>query len=133
VTTVPVLVFIIVLIIRVLFVSDVFPCIALVPGRSRVISLRGSYNGSCRRHHIRWSLVETWNRLSRHRVVYMTVHSHVMKEKRTKSKPSGKKGTFAGYRVSHMEIDCKKKKAPKMTIQIPLVQLITLQIIKKSQ
>jgi hypothetical protein len=43
-----------------------------------------------------------------------------------------KKGTFARYIVSHMEIDCKEQKAPKMTEQIPLVQLITLQIIRKS-
>jgi hypothetical protein len=43
-----------------------------------------------------------------------------------------KKGTFARYRVSHMEIDCKEQKAPKMTKQIPLVQLIILWIIKKS-
>jgi hypothetical protein len=102
-------------------------------GRSQVIALRGSYNDGCRRQQIRWSLAETWSRLSRHRVVYMTVHIHVMKEKRTKSEPSGKKGTFAGYRVSHMEIDCKEQKALKMTVQIPLVQLITLQIIRKSQ
>jgi hypothetical protein len=39
-----------------------------------------------------------------------------------KLKPSGKKGTFVRYIVSHMEIDCKEKKAPKMTEQIPLVQ-----------
>jgi hypothetical protein len=107
--------------------------VTLVPGRSQVIALRGSYNDGCRRQQIRWSLAETWSRLSRHRVVYMTVHIHVMKEKRTKSKLSGKKGTFAGYKVSHMEIDCKEQKALKMTIQIPLVQLITLQIIRKSQ
>ena len=50
-----------------------------------------------------------------------------------KSKPSGKKDTFAGYRVSHMEIDCKEQKALNMTVQIPLVQLITFQIIRKSQ
>jgi hypothetical protein len=62
----------------------------------------------------------------------MTVYIHVPKKKRTKLKPSGKKGTFARYKVSHMEIDCKEKKAPKMTKQIPLVQLITLQIIRKS-
>jgi hypothetical protein len=40
---------------------------------------------------------------------------------------------FAGYKVSHMKIDCKEQKAPKMTISNPLVQLITLQIIRKSQ
>jgi hypothetical protein len=43
-----------------------------------------------------------------------------------------KKGTFARYIVSHMEIDCKEQKARKMTEQISLVQLITLQIIRKS-
>jgi hypothetical protein len=63
----------------------------LVLGRSQVIALRGSYNDGCRRQQFRWSLVETWSRLSRHRVV----HIHVMKEKRTKLEPSGKKGTFA--------------------------------------
>jgi hypothetical protein len=50
-----------------------------------------------------------------------------------KSKPSGEKGTFVGYRVSHIRIDCKEQKDLKMTVQIPLVQLITLQIIGKSQ
>jgi hypothetical protein len=73
-----------------------------------VIDLRGSYNDGCRRKHIRWSLVETWSRLSKHRVMYMTVHINVMKEKRTKSEPYDKKGTFVGYKVSHMEIDCKE-------------------------
>jgi hypothetical protein len=75
-----------------------------------VISLRRIYNDSCRRQQIRWSLAKTWSRLSRHRVVYMTIHIHVMKEKRMKSKPYEKKGTFAGYRVSHMEIDCEEQK-----------------------
>jgi hypothetical protein len=93
--------------------------VALVAGKSQVIALRGSYNAGCRRQHIRWSLAEMWNRVSIHRAVYMTVHIHVMKEKRTKSKPSGKKGTFAGYKVSHIEIDCNEQKAPKITIQIP--------------
>jgi hypothetical protein len=32
-----------------------------------------------------------------------------------------------------MEIDCKEQKDMKMNVQIPLVQLITLQIIGKSQ
>jgi hypothetical protein len=40
----------------------------------------------------------------------MTVYIHVPKKKRTKLKPSGKKGTFVRYKVSHMEIDCKEKK-----------------------
>jgi hypothetical protein len=40
--------------------------------------------------------------------------------------------TFARYKTSHMETDHEEHKAPKMTKQIPLVQLITLQIIRKS-
>jgi hypothetical protein len=40
--------------------------------------------------------------------------------------------TFAIYRTSHMEIYQEDQKAPKMTEQISLVQLITLQIIRKS-
>jgi formaldehyde-activating enzyme involved in methanogenesis len=52
------------------------------------------------------------------KVVYMTVYIHVSKKKK-------KKVTFARYKASHMEIDCKDQKAPKMTEQIPLVQLIT--------
>jgi hypothetical protein len=55
----------------------------------------------------------------------MTIYIHVPKKKRTKLKSSGKKGTFARYKVSHMEIDSKEQKAPKMTGQIPVVQLIT--------
>jgi hypothetical protein len=31
-----------------------------------------------------------------------------------------------------MEIDCKEQKAPKVIEEIPLVQLITLQMIRKS-
>jgi hypothetical protein len=81
--------------------------VSLVPSRSQVIALRGRYNDGCRRQHIIWYVANTWSRISRHRFVYMTVHIHVMKEKRTKSKPYGKKGSFPRYRVSHMEIDCK--------------------------
>jgi hypothetical protein len=44
----------------------------------------------------------------------MTKYIHVPKKNRTKFKPSGKKGTFAKYIVSHMEIDFKEQKAPKM-------------------
>jgi hypothetical protein len=62
----------------------------------------------------------------------MTLYIHTPKKKRTKLKSSGKKDTFARYTVSHMEIDCKEQKAPKMTEQIPLVQLITPQIIRKN-
>jgi hypothetical protein len=40
--------------------------------------------------------------------------------------------TFARYRTSHMATDHEEQKAPKMIEQIPLVQLITLQIIGKS-
>jgi hypothetical protein len=76
-----------------------------------VIALRGSYNDSCKRKQIRWSLAETWSRLSKHRVVYMIVYIHVLKRKRTNLEPFGKKGTFARYIVSHMEIECKKNKA----------------------
>jgi hypothetical protein len=61
----------------------------------------------------------------------MTVYIHV--PKRMKLEPSGKKDTFVGYRVFHMEIDSEEKKARRMTVQIPLVQLFTLQIIRKSQ
>jgi hypothetical protein len=49
----------------------------------------------------------------------MPIYIHVLKKKRKKLKPSGKKCTFMEYKVSHMEIDCKKQKAPKMTIQDP--------------
>jgi hypothetical protein len=56
----------------------------------------------------------------------MIVYINVPKKKKTK------KGTFATYIVSHMEIDYKEQKAPKMTKQIPLLQLIILQIIMKS-
>jgi hypothetical protein len=73
-----------------------------------MIAMRGIYNDDCKRQHIRWCLAETWRKLSRHKVVYMIVHIHVMKEKRTKSKPSSKKGTFAGNKVSYMDIDGKE-------------------------
>jgi hypothetical protein len=39
--------------------------------------------------------------------------------------------TSTRYKTSHVETN-HKQKAPKMTEQIPLVQLITLQIIRKS-
>jgi hypothetical protein len=60
------------------------------------------------------SSLKKWSRLSRHRVVYMNVHIHVKKEKRTKSKPSGKKDTFVGYKVSHIEIYYKEQMAPEI-------------------
>jgi hypothetical protein len=43
----------------------------------------------------------------------MTIYIHVPKQKRTKLEPSGKKGTFMGYKVSHMGIDCEEQKALK--------------------
>jgi hypothetical protein len=57
----------------------------LVPGRSHVIALRGSYNDGCRRQHFRWSLAKTLSRLTRHKVV----HIHVMKEKRRSTHAEG--------------------------------------------
>jgi hypothetical protein len=54
----------------------------------------------------------------------MTVYIHVPKKKKTK------KVTFARSIVSHIEIDCKEQKAPKMIEEISLVQ--PLQIIMKS-
>jgi hypothetical protein len=39
---------------------------------------------------------------------------------------------FARYTISHMKTKHEEQKAPKITEQIPLVQLITLQIIMKS-
>jgi hypothetical protein len=55
---------------------------------------------------------ETWSRLSRHGVVYMTIYIHIPKAKRTKLEPSGKKDIFVGYRVFHTEIDSEEQKAP---------------------
>jgi hypothetical protein len=43
----------------------------------------------------------------------MIVYIHVPKAKRTKLEPSGKKGTFARYKVSHMVIACEEQEAPK--------------------
>jgi hypothetical protein len=42
----------------------------------------------------------------------MTVYIHVPNKKRTNTKPSGKKGTFAKYKISHMEIDCREPEEP---------------------
>jgi hypothetical protein len=56
---------------------------------------------------------ETWSKLSRQGVVYMTIYIHKPIEKRTKLEPSRKKGTFVGYIVSHMEIDSEEKEASK--------------------
>jgi hypothetical protein len=39
----------------------------------------------------------------RHVIANMTVYFHILKDKRTKLEPSEKKGTFVGYRVSHIE------------------------------
>jgi hypothetical protein len=43
----------------------------------------------------------------------MTIYIHVLKEKRMKLEPFGKKGTFVGLKVSHMEIDCGEQEALK--------------------
>jgi hypothetical protein len=95
--------------------------LSLVPGRSQVIALRRSYDDGCRRQQFRWSLAKTWSRLSRHRVVYMIVHIHVTKEGGRSQNLLARRVLLQDTRVSHMEIDCKEKKAPKMTKQISLV------------
>jgi hypothetical protein len=41
----------------------------------------------------------------------MKVYIHIPKHKRMKLEPHGKKVTFMGYKVSHMDIDCEEKKA----------------------
>jgi len=107
-----------------------FLVIALVLGMPHVIALRGSYSDSCMRQQIRWSLVVTWNKLSRYGAMYTIVHIHIMK--RIKLELSSKKDTFTWYIVSHMEIDCEEQKALNMTIHIPLFWKIILQIIRKS-
>jgi hypothetical protein len=56
---------------------------------------------------------ETWRKLSRHGVVDMTIYIHVPKEKRTKLVPYGKKGTFVGYKDSHLNIDNEEQEALK--------------------
>jgi hypothetical protein len=49
-----------------------FPLLLLLfRARSQVIYLRGRYNDSCWRKHIRWYLNDTWIRVYTHRVVYM--------------------------------------------------------------
>jgi hypothetical protein len=58
----------------------------------------------------------------------MTVYIHVSKEKRTKLEPYGKKGTFVGYRVSHMEIDSEEQEAPKDDGTDPLVQFSSFRL-----
>jgi hypothetical protein len=48
--------------------------------------------------------------------MYMNIYIHVPKAKRTKLEHSRNKDTFVGYIAFHMDIDCEKKKAPKMSI-----------------
>jgi hypothetical protein len=48
------------------------------------------------------------------------------------TKEEEEEATFARYKTSHMETDHENQKVPNMTEQIPLVQLITLQVIRKS-
>jgi hypothetical protein len=45
------------IIIRVLFLSTIFPFVVLVPEQVTSDNSEGSYSDSCRRQHIRWSLV----------------------------------------------------------------------------
>jgi hypothetical protein len=52
-----IIVLVLVFIIRVLFLSIVFPFVVLVSGRSRGDNSEGIYSDGCRRQHIRWSLV----------------------------------------------------------------------------
>jgi hypothetical protein len=63
----------------------------------------------------------------------MTIYIHVPKEKRTKLEPSGKKGTFMGYRVSHMEIDSEEQKALKDDRTDPSSPVVHPSDIRKSQ
>jgi hypothetical protein len=43
----------------------------------------------------------------------MTVYIHILKVKKMKLEPFGKKDTFMGYRVFHIKIDSEEKKALK--------------------
>jgi hypothetical protein len=56
---------------------------------------------------------ETWSRIFRHGVVDMTIYIHALKETRTKLEPSGKKGTFVGYKESHMDVDSEEQEDTK--------------------
>ena len=56
----------------------------------------------------------------------MTIYIHVPKQRRTKLEPSGKKGTFMGYRVSHIRIDCEEQKALKDDRTDPSSSIFTL-------
>jgi hypothetical protein len=52
-----VLVIVFIIIIRVLFLSIVFPCCRSCSGQVTGDDSEGSYSDDCRRQHFRWSLV----------------------------------------------------------------------------
>jgi hypothetical protein len=58
-------------------------------------------------------------------------HIHTCTEQEEEEEEE-EEATFARYTTSHMKTKHEEQKAPKITEQIPLVQLITLQIIMKS-
>jgi hypothetical protein len=58
--------------------------------------MRDIYSNSCRRQHIRWSLAKTWNKISRHRAMYMTIYIHVNEEEEDKVRTFWKEGYFYG-------------------------------------
>jgi hypothetical protein len=73
----------------------------LVLERSHVIALRGSYNVDCKWKKFRWSLVETWSRLSRH-----TSCTHPCnKREENKVRTFLQEGYLCKYKVFYMEID----------------------------
>jgi hypothetical protein len=65
----------------------------------------------------------------RHGANYIScIHDHI----HPCTEEEEEEATFYRYKTSHMETDHEEYKAPKMKGQIPLVQLITLHIIRKS-
>jgi hypothetical protein len=58
------------------------------------------------------------------------IHDHI--HPCIKKEEEEEEATLARYTTSHMKTEHEDKKAPNMIEQIPLVQLITLQIIGKS-
>jgi hypothetical protein len=70
----------------------------------------------------------------RHEANYPScIHDHIHPcTEEEEEEEEEEEATFARYTTSHMKIDHEEKKAPKITKQIPLARLITLQIIRKS-
>jgi hypothetical protein len=58
------------------------------------------------------------------------IHDHI--HPCTEEEEEEEEATFSRYITSHIETDHEDQKALKMTEQIPMVQLITLQITRKS-